>query len=685
MDTALSPPVGQLLGGRYHVGSLIARGGMASVYLGTDTRLDRVVAIKIAHPDLSEDAEFVRRFIGEARSAARLSSPNVVAIYDQGSDHGLHFIAMEYVPGRTLRQVLNERGRIGEREALDIISGILTGLSAAHEAGLAHRDVKPENVLLTPAGVVKVADFGLARAVSGAVDTRSGVIIGTAAYLAPEQVTGGMPDARTDVYAAGVVLYEMLTGTQPHVGESPLAVAYKHVHNFVPAPSSVLPGLSPALDALVTMVTSRDPDLRPADAEQFLRAIDDVRNGTVPYLGDGYGYPGPQDDYAYDYQYDYDEAGQDGWYGHEHGPADAWNQGNQGAIGASALPSLSPQSAELAAPPGAVAGPVHHTLVVPTGGLPTEYGYPGGPGHPARRPRREPVLQRLLFSRRLLYLTGTLALVAIIAVIGWWLMTGRYTAVPSLRGLAVGAARAELRGAGLTARIGTARHSELPKGEIIATSPSVGSRIGSGSPVTLIVSLGPRIVQVPNVSGESLQVAEANLRAVHLRIGAITKIPSTVQPGDVIATTPPAYSTTLQTKPIRITISAGPPLPDFVGQLVHSARAVAQAGGYTINAVPDASGSQPANTITSQSPAPGTPITPGEVVTVRYSPGPPGVPVPDIRGMPITQALLALRRAGFRWMIIQQGPGSTVGNYSPVGIQPKGSLITMDVGFFSGF
>ncbi|MHB1596079.1 MAG: protein kinase domain-containing protein [Streptosporangiaceae bacterium] len=683
MDTALSPPVGQLLGGRYHVGSLIARGGMASVYLGTDTRLDRVVAIKIAHPDLSEDAEFVRRFIGEARSAARLSSPNVVAIYDQGSDHGLHFIAMEYVPGRTLRQVLNERGRIGEREALDIISGILTGLSAAHEAGLAHRDVKPENVLLTPAGVVKVADFGLARAVSGAVHTRSGMIIGTAAYLAPEQVTGGMPDARTDVYAAGVVLYEMLTGTQPHVGESPLAVAYKHVNDFVPAPSSVLPGLSPAMDALVTMATSRDPDLRPADAEQFLRAIDDVRNGTVPHLGDHYGYAGPQDDYGY--RYDYGETGQDGWYGHDHGPADPWDHGYQGAVGASALPSLSPQPAELAAPPGAVAGPVQHTLVVPAVGRPSEYGYPGGPGHAASRPRREPMLQRLLFSRRLLYLTGTLTLVAIIAVIGWWLMAGRYTAVPSLRGLAVSQARAELRGAGLTARLGAARHSALPKGEIIATSPGRGTRIGSGSPVTLILSLGPRMIQVPNVSGESLQAAEGNLRAAHLRIGAIAKIPSTVQAGDVIATSPPAYSTTPQTRPIRITISAGPPLPDFAGQQVQSARAVAQAGGYTINAVPDASGNQPANTITSQSPAPGTPITPGEVVTVHYSPGPPGVPVPDVRGMSIKHAIRALRQAGFQWTIVQQGPGNTVGRYSPAGTQPKGSLITLDVGFFSGF
>src|SRR5258707_72042 len=175
MDTALSPPVGQLLGGRYHVGSRIARGGMATVYMGTDTRLDRVVALKIAHSDLSDDFEFVRRFIGEARSAARLTSPNVVAIYDQGSDGRLHYIAMEYVPGRTLRQLLTERGRLGPREALDIMTGVLTGLAAAHQAGFAHRDVKPENVLLTRTGEAKVADFGLARSVAGAVQTKGGM------------------------------------------------------------------------------------------------------------------------------------------------------------------------------------------------------------------------------------------------------------------------------------------------------------------------------------------------------------------------------------------------------------------------------------------------------------------------------------------------------------------------------
>ena len=285
MDTTLSRlHAGQLLDGRYRVGSWIARGGMATVYLGTDTKLDRTVALKVAHAELADDPEFVRRFTGEARSVARLSSPNVVAVYDQGADAGLLYLVMEYVPGRTLRELLRERGRLSPRDALDIISGVLSGLAAAHEAGIVHRDVKPENVLLGDGNTIKVADFGLARAASRASHTKTGMIIGTAAYLAPEQVSRSTSDARTDVYAAGVMLFEMLTGAQPHTGDTPLAVAHKHVSDVVPAPSTLVPGLPPSLDALVALATSRDPELRPADARQFLRAIADVRRG-MPIAG----------------------------------------------------------------------------------------------------------------------------------------------------------------------------------------------------------------------------------------------------------------------------------------------------------------------------------------------------------------------------------------------------------------
>ena len=285
MDTTLSRlQAGQLLDGRYRVGSWIARGGMATVYLGTDTKLDRTVALKIAHAELAHDPDFVRRFTSEALSVARLSSPNVVGVYDQGSHAGLPYLVMEYVPGQTLRELMRARGRLEPREALDIISGVLTGLAAAHEGGIVHRDVKPENVLLGAGNVIKVADFGLARAASRASHTQTGMLIGTAAYLAPEQVARSVSDSRTDVYAAGVMLFEMLTGVQPHTGETPLAVAHKHVSDVVPPPSSVVPGLPPSLDALVALATNRDPDLRPGDAGQFLQAISDARSG-LPVAG----------------------------------------------------------------------------------------------------------------------------------------------------------------------------------------------------------------------------------------------------------------------------------------------------------------------------------------------------------------------------------------------------------------
>ncbi|MFP5345811.1 MAG: protein kinase domain-containing protein, partial [Actinomycetes bacterium] len=231
MDTTLSDPlVGRVLDGRYTVESRIARGGMATVYLATDNRLDRDVALKVMHPHLADDEQFVARFHREAKSAARMSHPSIVAVYDQGTDDGAVYLAMELVPGRTLRDLLDERAPLPPGEALDLLAPVLDALAAAHRAGIVHRDVKPENVLLTEDGGVKVADFGLARAASSAhTGTSTGMLIGTVAYLSPELVLRGIADARTDVYAAGIMLFEMLTGRRPYVGEVPIQVAYQHV------------------------------------------------------------------------------------------------------------------------------------------------------------------------------------------------------------------------------------------------------------------------------------------------------------------------------------------------------------------------------------------------------------------------------------------------------------------------
>ncbi|HEY3535107.1 MAG TPA: protein kinase, partial [Pedococcus sp.] len=266
---------GRVLDGRYRVQSHIADGGMASVYLALDTRLDRDVALKVLRPDLAHDEAFAGRFRREARSAARLSHPNVVAVYDQGEDEGLMFLAMEYVPGQTLREVIRSEGPLTPRAALDLVTPVLQALAAAHRAGLIHRDVKPENVILREDdGTVKVADFGLARAVSSHTTTsQTGVLLGTVAYLSPEQVERGIADARSDVYAAGLILFEMLTGAKAFTGDSPIHVAYQHVHGSVPAPSSRVASVPAELDSLVALATARDPDHRPADAGELLEQV----------------------------------------------------------------------------------------------------------------------------------------------------------------------------------------------------------------------------------------------------------------------------------------------------------------------------------------------------------------------------------------------------------------------------
>src|SRR5918911_991983 len=263
MMAGLDPLIGRLVDGRYAVEARIARGGMATVYLALDRRLEREVALKVMHPHLADDPQFTARFIREARAAARLPHPGVVAVFDQGEDRGLLYLAMEHLVGRTLREVLGELGVLTPGEALDVVEPALEALAAAHTAGIVHRDVKPENVILTDDGRVKVADFGLARAASALTST-SGVLMGTAAYMAPELIADGVADTRSDVYAVGVLLFEMVTGRQPFSGAAPPRGAYRHGREGVPPPSSVVPRLPGPLDVLVTTATARDPDRRPA-------------------------------------------------------------------------------------------------------------------------------------------------------------------------------------------------------------------------------------------------------------------------------------------------------------------------------------------------------------------------------------------------------------------------------------
>jgi len=671
MDTTLSAPIGQLLDGRYLVESQLARGGMATVYLGRDVRLDRAVALKIAHPELARDPEFSARFIGEARAVARLSSANVVAVFDQGSTGDINYIAMEYVPGPTLRELLSSRGRLNPREALDIVEGVLTGLAAAHEAGIIHRDVKPENVLLGTGSVIKVADFGLARAAAAMRNTKTGLLIGTAAYLAPEQVSASRSDERTDVYATGVLLFEMLTGSQPHTGDTPLAVAYKHVNAVVPAPSSLVPGLPAALDALVALATSRDPELRPPDASHYLQAIVQVRRGmplSPPAERRGAHAARDPEEPA---PIPAPAAGNGGTFTMAATSRIAQPDPAGGARGADSLPGR-------AAPAGQLPQ-ANHTMIVPAGGHDD-----ADTGSFARRPRRsrgyrEPFLQRWLFSRRIIIVLA----VIVVAVVAWWLIAGQYFGLPNVTRMTVSAATGELRSAGLVPVLGKAEHSNtVPRGDIIATDPSSGARVTHGARVTMISSLGPVLVSVPSVTGQQLAQAAKTLRAAGLIPGQPAyQTSASIQAGIVISTAPVAYTQWPQNKPVQIVVSQGPPLPNFVGQQLPQAQAEAQQAGYTINPVMVTNSTEPANTIVSQSPAPGSPITQGEVVSVKVSQGPPSVPVPDVTGMTAHQAVKVLTQAGFQVNVQGSGfTGNTVTSYSPTGQAPQGSTITIVLG-----
>jgi serine/threonine-protein kinase len=662
--------IGRVLDRRYRVRSRIAHGGMATVYLATDTRLDRQVALKVMHAELARDEEFVSRFIGEAKSVARLSHPNIVAVFDQGSDGQFLYLAMEYVPGRTLRSLLRERGPFSAEAALNIMDPILSALADAHMAGIVHRDVKPENVLLTADGRVKVVDFGLARAQTASGQTRAGLVIGTVAYIAPEQVTGHVTDFRTDVYAAGVLLFELLTGQQPHTGDSPLQVAYKHVNSDVPAPSDWVPGLPPVMDRLVRAATSRDPRRRPADAGAFLGVVRALRNGADPEAAlsaaltptAAGAYPGAPAAPAYD-QAGYDQAA----YGHPgHGNAD----------GAS------------------------HTMVVPggyPGYAPPELEGPAGPGLlaslsrlPGQGGRRgqgtvadEPFLQRWLFSKRLAYVAAaTLALVGLLAG-GWWLTSGQYTPLPAIIGVPQARAEAMLRAHGFSVHVGPAVHDNTyATGDVISTSPS--GRATSGATITLTVSSGPLMVKVPPVTGKSLGDAVAALRAAGL---TVSDQPQKVgqegaQIGSVAGTSPPAGTMWPANKTVYVEVVQGPPMPNLIGQNEQSVQQNwAQPNGITLNVQQDTTSTAAAGTITRQDPPPKSPLSPGQTITVWVSNGPPMADIPNIQGENIDQATQDLQNAGFQVSAHRIGPTQRVIFYKPNGTQPRGTTVNVYYGF----
>ncbi|WFE41479.1 Stk1 family PASTA domain-containing Ser/Thr kinase [Micromonospora sp. WMMD998] len=657
MDTQVADTLlGSLIDGRYRIRGRVARGGMATVYTATDERLERTVAVKIIHPTQAPQARarmagFVERFTDEAKTIARLTHPNVVAVYDQGIHAGLPYLVMEYVRGRTLRDVLAERRRLDPDEALAIAEQMLAAIAAAHRAGLVHRDVKPENVLVAeaPAGgrgdlvdsVVKVADFGLARAVEASAEEENGnQLMATVAYVAPELVTQGHADPRTDVYSAGIVLFEMLTGRVPYDGDRPVEVAWQHVDRDVPAPSTLVPALPPALDALVARATRRDPAARPADAGALLTEVQTARDE----LGNPHAHTAVLR-----------QIGDD---------TSVLSQPTQ--VVAALSPAARPAWARL--PEGGGQRPHRRRAEEPEG--------PGA--------RLAALRTRVMGSPR-----GRLAVAAVVVVLGlvaagggWWFGVGRYTVAPQLVSLTKADAEAQAERAGFTLRYADPRYDEqVPKDTVLGQTPGSAARIVKGGTITLTLSLGPERLPVPDVVGKDYELAQAELTDAKLAPAKGSSRYDDALPAGVVLATDPKVGTVVKPgSKVTLILSKGRApvtVPNLVGKNLNDARSIL--GKLGLNPEENFKDSdKPKDEILGQSPADGTGVEKGAKVKLEISKGPPQVTVPRVIDMPCQQAKQTLESQGFP-VNVQLNPNGTVKIQNPAENTPvpPGTTVTV--------
>ena len=594
------PLIGRLVDGRYRVRARIARGGMATVYVATDLRLERRIALKVMHGHLSDDSVFQSRFIQEARAAARLADPHVVNVFDQGQDGELAYLVMEYLPGITLRELMREQRRLTVPQTITIMDAVLSGLAAAHRAGIVHRDVKPENVLLAEDGRIKIGDFGLARATTA--NTASGAqLMGTIAYLAPELVTRGTADARSDIYALGIMLYEMLVGEQPYKGEQPMQIAFQHATDSVPRPSVRNPGVPEQLDELVLWATEKSPDERPDDAQEMLERLRVIERelGVTP----------------------------------------------------------TPTTAKTTVVPMRDTG--DQTLVLP--GIPTAT----APAPTADAPLDNATLLRRRTAHRRSRGALLLVLVLLLAVLaggaGWWFGSGPGSklSVPDVAGKTWEVAAATITKEGLTPVQGSENSLKVPQGQAIRTDPGAGSRLDKKAKVTVLISAGPAKHDIPKLDGMTEQQAKQALADFHLTLQDSVPLFSGADSGLVInaEVTPRAGGdvhecgegcTVFEGDQIRLLVSLGP-VPDVTGLTVDDATSKLKAVGLGADSGSSASYSDSVpkgRVIGIGDREGGGNWRPGDTIVLNVSKGPEPVTVPDVVGKNLAEAMQALTNAG---------------------------------------
>ena len=596
------PLIGRLVDGRYRVRARIARGGMATVYVATDLRLERRIALKVMHSHLSDDSVFQSRFIQEARAAARLADPHVVNVFDQGQDGEMAYLVMEYLPGITLRELLREQRRLTVPQAVSVMDAVLAGLAAAHRAGIVHRDVKPENVLLAEDGRIKIGDFGLARATTA--NTASGAqLLGTIAYLAPELVTRGTADARSDIYSLGIMLYEMLVGEQPYKGEQPMQIAYQHATDSVPRPSVKNPGVPEQLDELVLWATERSPDDRPSDAGEMLDRLREIERelGVTPVV--------PR------------------------------------TMATTVIREESGSSGDL-------------TRVLPaaTGTVTTA---PVADDDNAARLRRAT-------RRRSAKGAWLIALVVLLAALaggaGWWFGSGpgSMVAVADVSGMSFADAQARLGQDGLVAVEKSEPSLDVAAGAVTRTEPGSGARVDQGASVDVYVSTGPAEVSVQALAGLSESQAREYLDAQTLIVvEPVEEFSGEIPSGSVIwASVAPAAGgdafdcaegcTARQGDTVTLWVSVGS-VPDVVDRSVDGATGDLAAVGLTVAGQIDEYSDEidEGRVIRIADKEGGGPWRPGDAVTLVVSQGPQLFTVPDLTGMTLAQARQAASAAGF--------------------------------------
>ena len=664
--TSTSPGISLLLDDRYRVEEPIARGGMATVYRGHDQRLDRVVALKIMHPHLATDENFRRRFGREARAAARLAHRNVVGVFDQGEDEDRIYLAMELVEGVTLRSRIADQGRLTVGDALDVTAQTLQALVAAHAAGIVHRDIKPENILIDREGTVKVADFGLARAIGTSNSSASATLLGTVAYISPEVVTRGQMDERSDLYSLGVVLFEMLTGVQPFTGDQPVHIAFQHVHEDIPAPSGRVEGVPTELDSLITWASSRTVEHRPSSAAELLRSVQDLRrtlpagvlatrprsleNGPDTSTGEvrlatarldealASLRTGPRPFAAEAPDVDMSEADAPVVVADDATDADA-DPAARRAVGPEPLPDTGEDAPSDGGGEGAEEPP--RTVVM-------------------RAPRTRRGRHLPLAARRRSRPAAMLAIGSLVAALGtgawsgvdWYANTGPGAdrTIPVLVGTQLTDAEQALDSADLTIRTVERYDDTVPAGHVISASPSSGGVVKKGTPVELVVSRGEQVFEVPDLTGLDVDGARDAVEAQNLvLVEDDPEYSETVAKGEIISQSQEADSLP-EGGEVHVVVSQGRvpiAVSDQTGRGADAARSALEGAGFTVTTSSAHSSSVPKGSVVSQSPASGT-LHRGDTVNLVISQGPEMVTVPDVFKKSEADARSALEAAGLK-------------------------------------